>query len=187
LVAAFDEQIQVRFLDPRLGFGISRLCGPVSHGALGQMSQTLRRIPQPDNPGWLNPQCGGRDWAPFRPRNSQEKWVLGEIERANVEIWALLVSGVRRTLEGPVVAGNQAPQQLDDLRRKLLPRIAATPIPDTPLDQWQVAIRPVRASRESCLGCHTDHGKPEMGPPRIKGLKLRDPLGYLVYLYRQRP
>ncbi len=79
LVAAFDEQIQVRFLDPKLGFGMSRLCGPIGHGALGQVSQMLRRLPQPDDPRWENAQCGKRDWAPFRPRNAQE--TLGYLYR----------------------------------------------------------------------------------------------------------
>ncbi len=187
LVASLDEQIQIRFLDPRLGFGMSRLCGPMGHGALGQVTQSLRRLPQPNDPGWRNAVCGGRDWAPFRPRNRQEQWVVSEIKDANVEIWTLLVGGVRRTLEGPVVAGSDAPQGLNEVRRLLLPRIAKTPIPEEALENWQVAVRPVRASRESCLGCHADKGKAATGPPRIQGLKLQDTLGFLVYLYRQRP
>ena len=185
LVAALDEQLQLRFLDPRLGFGISRLCGPLGHGALGQVNQTLRRLPQPTDPRWQNAQCGGRDWAPFRPRNRQEEWVAAEIKRANVEIWTLLVGGARRTLEGPVVVGSDAPRELNEIRRQLLPRIARTPIPADALKDWQVAVKVVRASRESCLGCHADRGKARLGPPLIKGLKLGDPLGFLVYLYRQ--
>jgi hypothetical protein len=50
------------------------------------------------------------------------------------------------------------------------------------LKNWQVVVKPVRASRESCVKCHD--GKPDFGPPPIKGLKLGDPLGYLVYLFR---
>lgn len=187
LVAALDEQIQVRFLDHRLGFGISRLCGPMGHGVLGQKAQTLRRLPQPGDPGWMNAACGGRDWALFRPRNEQEKWAIGEIEKGKVEVWALLVGAARRTLEGPVVAGSTDPQGLNEVRRQLLPVVAQTPIPEKDLAGWRVAVRPVRATQDACLGCHADTGKPGVfGPPLIKGLKLRDPLGYLVYLYRQR-
>jgi len=75
---------------------------------------------------------------------------------------------------------------LDEIRRQLLPRIAQTPIPEGDLGHWQAVIRPVKASRESCLECHTDHGKPEMGHLALRASKLRDTLGYLVYLYRQR-
>ena len=152
LVAAFDEQLQVRFLDPRLGFGMSRLCGPIGgHGALTQAGKSLRKLPQPGSPAWRDPQCGGRDWAPFRPRNTQEQWVDGEIKRARLEIMTLLVGGVRRTLEGPVVVGNDDPSGLDEIRSQLLPRIARTPIGEDALKNWTVAVRPVRASRESCL------------------------------------
>ena len=108
----------------------------------------------------------------------------GEIKRANVEIWTLLVGGAHRTLEGPVVAGGDAPQGLNEVRRQLLARIAKTPIPEDILGQWRVAVKPVRATRESCVGCHSGAGNPGIGPPRIKNLKLRDPLGYLIYLYR---
>jgi hypothetical protein len=113
--------------------------------------------------------------------------VASEVKNANVEIWTFLVGGVRRTLEGPVVAGSDTPQGLNEVRRLLLPRIARTPIPEDPLENWQVVVRAVRASRESCLGCHADQGTPGLGPPRIKGLKLQGTLGFLVYLYRQRP
>ena len=103
-----------------------------------------------------------------------------------MEIWTLLVGGVRRSLEGPVVVGSNAPEDLNEVRRQLLPRVAKTPIPEDGLEHWQVVVRPVLATRESCLECHADRGRREMGPPRFKGLKLRDPLGYLVYLYRQK-
>jgi len=124
---------------------------------------------------------GGRK---FRPRNPQEQWVDGEIKRANMEIWTLLVGGVHRTLEGLVVAGGNAPQGLNEVRRPLLARIAKTPIPDNVLGQWRVAVKPVRATREACVGCHSGAGNPGIGPTRIEGLKLQDPLGYLIYLYR---
>jgi len=184
VVAALDEQLQLRFRDTTLGFGISRLCGTNVHGALAQAKQPLRQFPQPGNPVWRNEGCGTKDWALFRPRNPQEQWVDGEIKRARLEIWTLLVGGVRRTLEGPVVAGVAAPGGLNEVRGQLLPRIAKSPIPEETLGSWQVVVKPVRATHESCIGCHTDTGKPTYGPPRIKNLKLGDPLGYLVYLYR---
>jgi hypothetical protein len=151
---------------------------------LQQAPEVLRRLPQPDDPSWRNADCGSEDWVSFRPRNQQEMWVDGEIKRAKAEIWTLLVGGVRRTLEGPVVAGGDAPRGLNEVRGELLTRIARTPIPEDALGQWHVAVKPVRASRASCMGCHSDDGKPALGPPRIKNLKLHDPLGYLVYLYR---
>ena len=91
----------------------------------------------------------------------------GEIKRANVEIWTLLVGGMHRTLEGPVVAGGDAPQGLNEMRRQLLGRIGKTPIPEDVLGEWRVVVKPVMATRESCVGCHSDAGKPGIGPPRI--------------------
>ena len=182
LVAALDEQLQLRFLDPRQGFGITRLCGAVGHGPLGRPAQTLRQLPQPDDPTWRNPNCGTRDWAPFEPRNSEEKWVAGEVSRAKVEVWALLVGERHRTLEGPVVVGNSAPQQMNEVRRALLPRVARTPISEEPLSGWRVLVKPVKASRDDCVGCHTRGGAG--GPPATPGLERGDPIGYLIYLFR---
>jgi hypothetical protein len=182
LVAALDEQLQLRFLDVRLGFGMSRLCGPVRHGPLGRPAQTLRRLPQPGDPRWSNWACGSRDWAAFEPRNPQEQWVAREVNRAKVEIWAFLVGARHRTLEGPVVLGNPNPQQMDEVRRTLLPRVAQTPIPVESLSGWQVQVKPVKASRNECIACHTQGGT--NGAPVIPDLKRGDPIGYLVYLYR---
>jgi len=164
------------------GFGITRLCGPVGHGPLGRPTQTLRQLPQPDDPTWRNPACSSRDWAPFEARNSQEEWVAGEVARAGVEIWALLIGEANRTLEGPVVLGTDSPVGMNEIRRELLTRAAETPIPDAPLAGWSVVVRPVRASDESCLGCHTGGGF--TNPPPIPDLEIGDPLGYIVYLYR---
>lgn len=186
-MAAFDEQIQVRFLDPRLGFGLMRLCAPPGHSAMRQLHEEPRVLPTPDNPSWRNRGCGAADWARFRPRNRQEQWAAREVGRGDVAIMTFLVGGVHRTMEGPVIVGGGPPADLNELRRRLLPRIKETPIPEDPLGEWRVAVRSVRATRESCVGCHADTGKQAPSPPRIKGLKLNDPLGYLVYLYRQRP
>jgi len=92
LVAAFDEQIQVRFLDTRLGFGISRLCGPMSHGALGQMNQTLRRLPQPSDPVGETAMRRARLGTIPAPATARKSGCWARSRRANVEIWSLLVS-----------------------------------------------------------------------------------------------
>jgi hypothetical protein len=190
LVAALDEQFQVRFLDTKLGFGISRLCGPMGHRTLKQLYEGPRKLPQPRSPGWRNPECGPNDWAPFRPGTKQEKWVADEIARGKVEIWTLLAGEARRQLEGPVVAGNDNPKGLDGVREELLRRVKLTPIPEGDIGGWKVVVRAVRAVEESCVRCHTAEPVGETGilggAARIKGLKLRDPLGYLIYVYRRR-
>jgi hypothetical protein len=184
LVAAFDEQMQLRFLDSSRGVGIIRACDAKLHSSLSDWRHPLRRLPQPTNPTWSNPACGDKDWVSFQPRNPQEEWVDGEIKRTKVEVWTLLVGAAGRTLEGPVVAGGTTPQGMDDVRSQLLPRIAKTPISEGTLGPWRVSVKPVRASRESCMGCHTGDRKMLVRPPQIANLKLGDPLGYLVYLYR---
>jgi len=191
LVSALDEQFQVRFLDTKLGFGISRLCGPTGHRALKQLYEGPRKLPQPRSPGWRNPECGPNDWAPFRARNKQERWVAEEIARGKVEIWTLLAGEARRQLEGPVVAGTESPEGLDGVREELLKRVKQTPIPEGDIGGWKVSVRAVRAVEESCVKCHSaeaasGEGRILSGAARIKGLKLRDPLGYLIYVYRGR-
>lgn len=62
--------------------------------------------------------------------------------------------------------------------------------------RWQVEARPVRASGESCLRCHktdyrTVYGVTERGvsfskvEPKGDALKVGDPLGVLLYVYRK--
>lgn len=181
LVSALDEQIQLRFLDTGVGFGMSRICGPVGHGALGR-PESLRRFPQAPDFVWRNSACGGLDWVSFRPVNSQETWVVNEVDRAKVEIWTMLVSAKQRSLEGPVVLGTESPESLTDIRRQLLARAAKPPISEDPLDNWQVVVKPIRASREACLSCHNQRTWPGSTP----ALKLGDPLGFAVYLFRMR-
>lgn len=64
--------------------------------------------------------------------------------------------------------------------------------------EWDVEARPVRASEESCLKCHTarehfavvvvnEKGEKSVEPERTEDPpKLGDPLGVLVYAYRKR-
>jgi hypothetical protein len=63
--------------------------------------------------------------------------------------------------------------------------------------EWDVEARPVRASAESCLKCHTARVKftvvtSQTGEKSVKSealeetLKVGDPLGVLVYAYRKK-
>lgn len=177
VVAALDEQVQLRFLDAGFGFGMSRICGPIGHTALSRPGAGLRIFPQPPAFRWLNPSCGSVDWAPFRPLNSQESWVLREAAQAGVEIWTFLVHASERSVEGPVVIGTGTPGNLAEIRQQLLGRAAQSAIPEDPIEGWDVLVKPVRASREACIACHASRTS--------RAVKPGDPLGYAVYLWRR--
>ncbi len=58
------------------------------------------------------------------------------------------------------------------------------------LGPWTIEARPIRASRKSCLGCHTVERKPipggKEGEFSEKPLKIGDTLGIAFYLFNRR-
>jgi hypothetical protein len=55
-------------------------------------------------------------------------------------------------------------------------------------DEWEITMRPLRASNDECIGCHMD---PFSSPIRRKAneppLKIGDTLGVAMYVYRRLP
>lgn len=64
-------------------------------------------------------------------------------------------------------------EQLNKLAVDVLPRLKKGEKMNTTLDGWLVAMRPVKASKAECLGCHT-------------GVKMGDTLGAMVYAVSKR-
>lgn len=153
IVAALDEQLQLRFVDDRSGFGFERLCRPMTHRSVGL---------SPDN-------CINLQWSLFQPRNQQETWVQREANRANIEVLTFL-TGKNTRLHGPLALTNDPHTDLTRLRRLVIE--ARKSHREEAIDDWQVIVRPVRASRKSCLECH-------------QGLRVGDAIADLIYLYRR--
>jgi hypothetical protein len=202
IVAAVDEQFQLRFREPDFGaFGFTRMCAPEVHTALVAASRSAKRQlrRRSTNRSLLFGSCGSADWAFFEPRNQSESWVHEQSRKAHVEVWTLLVSAADAAVQGPVVLASEAPAAVDRVQTELLARARQLPLSEQPFEEWTVTVRPVRA-RTECMTCHDpslrsrESRQRSLSPnhqaligwtPRLPNLKPGDPIAWLVYFSRQ--
>ena len=174
-ISRLDECIQVRFLATKT-FGMSRVLPRGFHG--------IRM---------------------FQPENSTERAVVSQLKQKGYEV-AFYLAG-RNTLT-PSAAPDilrrslvQGPAYITPLHEEQLPNAAALLADsrdalisfetsggyDIRKAGWTVAMRPLRASNETCVQCHIvgpgSAGSQLLGVP--SQLKIGDPLGVAMYVYRQ--
>jgi hypothetical protein len=166
VIARLDECIQIRFLD-RKAFGMSRIAVPY-HGM---------RV--------------------FRPENPAEMTVVDQLRQKGIEAAVYLVGqqalspqpsfvsfpAPRTRLQGPasitLLAGTRLPDEeaLFSDGKAALASIGQGAGSQTKKGEWSIAVRPLRASNQTCVQCHTTvSGAPKIG----------DALGVAMYVYRQR-
>lgn len=186
---ALDREVQKRFHDV-IGFGMARIA-------------TERR---------------------FEPETKEERAAVRELKRAGYEVGLYLAgrailddapeqtrqakktfgSGMTgQAFSGPVFVGPgvkrlpTAAALWDGTRRAMESFAAGAERHEFTTGRWQAEARPVRASEEKCLRCHsTDHrqvyGVTQAGvrfstyEPKGNTLKVGDPLGVLIYAYRKK-
>jgi hypothetical protein len=159
-ITRLEACIQTRFLD-RKAFGMSRVAILDPHG--------IRT---------------------FRPESPTEDAVVNDLRQRGFEVVAYLVG--RQALGAPIVparrAGLQGPAQVVLLPATKVPNeatllaagrsaLSKDSANDVKTDGWNVAIRPLRASNQGCIDCHTTIGNAP---------KLGDAIGVVLYVYRQR-
>jgi hypothetical protein len=161
-ISRLDECIQIRFLDRRT-FGINRM-GVGAHG--------MRM---------------------FQPENPTEQSIVDQLRQKGFEVAAYLV-GRQALAETPVPtsrAGLQGPASItfhSDTEfpdetfvfsegKKALAAIGQGSGYDVKKGEWNIAIRPLRASNQTCIQCHTTvDNAPTLG----------EALGVVMYVFRQR-
>lgn len=181
LIAALDDCIQQRFLDVDKGFGFSRVIRPGS---------TPHR---------------------FKAENAKELTIVEYLTGARLDV-VLYLAGRRiveaklnsedvdsiagSLIKGPVsitpgdkqVAGLPTPGQLLNRGREAMQAFQGSGKYDFSLGEWKFITRPVRASDATCLNCHQRNGTTLFSRGKIgedsKSLKIGDPLGLLVYGYK---
>ena len=161
----------------------------------------------------------------FAPETSEEKSAVRELKRADYRVGLYLVG--RRILDdvperdratkvvfgsspagqgfsGPIFLSSASMKEMptaaslwDETRRALESFASGAERYGFKSGEWDVETRPVRASEETCLKCHTARVKftvvtSQTGEKSVKSealeepLKLGDPLGVLVYAYRKK-
>ena len=161
-LSRLNECIQTRFLS-RTSFGMSRIAVP-------SMAYHGQRM--------------------FHPENPTEFGVVDQIRKKGFE-FAVFLAG-RSVLSSPLPMGVQGPALVTgvrDLRQlpgsdALLPESRAALASfqsgegyDIRMGDWTVAMRPLRASNEGCVACHTAR-------TAQTGLHVGDALGVVMYVFR---
>ncbi len=160
-----DECIQKRFLD-RTAFGMNRILPLQAHG--------IRQ---------------------FRPENATEQAVVNRLEQEGYQVALFLAGRNVFAAPGPLDAwyrfGVQGPAYITHLRhpdelpvsvalidesRNALAAFQTGAGYEAQKGDWNVALRPLRASNEACVGCHTRAGAK---------VSIGDPLGIVMYVYKR--
>lgn len=102
-----------------------------------------------------------------------------------------------RTIGPPLVITNQGfrealpkPRELWEIGQRALRAAEVSDRYATTFGSWSVDVRPVRADREDCLNCHKTAEQTSRKPPEARSrapLKVGDPLGVAIYVYRRKP
>jgi len=162
-ISQLDECIQQRFLD-RTSFGMSRIAAPRPSHAF--------RV--------------------FEPENLVEQRIVDRLRRKGFAVAVFLVgrlaladpaaSTPRAGLQGPAFVTSPGAQLPDKAAllwegRRALASIGEREGLDIKKGDWTIAIRPLRASSQACIGCHSFGGTPP---------KIGEALGVAMYVYRGR-
>lgn len=148
----------------------------------------------------------------FAPENEKEKNVIAELEKngwtvsfylagrsvlaakPDEALWEKTVNNyyARKPINNPILLTKDAkiddlpkPVELWEQTRKAMTAFSRTDQYDFSTGKWQVTARPVRASQEACLKCHSQRAELVDGQDKVvsQGLKVGDPLGAVLYVY----
>lgn len=161
-ISRLNECIQTRFQD-RKSFGMNRIAIPRFHDGLRT----------------------------FVPENPTEQALVEQMKKKGLEVATFLVGRLalkapefptwRTGLQGPafVTPAGALPDAAAIFAegKKALATIGDGPGYDVKSAGWTVAMRPLRASNQGCISCHTTSASTP---------KLGDALGVVMYVYRQR-
>ena len=137
--------------------------------------------------------------AQFQPESAAEQQVVSELQRKGYQV-ALFLAGrhvldtpsgsfvsPRYGLQGPAYMANvdktAALPNRDDLLAESRRAMQSPTGYDVRQGDWTLAIRPLRASNENCVRCHTSgFGTLNQATPAPH---LGDALGVVLYVYRR--
>jgi hypothetical protein len=183
-VDAFNDCVQKRFYDIDQ-LGMSRLPTVPQHfryyhdGFSPQTPEEIAAVAKLKEEGWeVGLYLGGR--AVLNSGMTAADWEkAGEHSTRRAISKPLVVTGERAAAHWP------RPWELwDDARKALAASVSSDSYTST-LGRWSIDARPVRASGESCLGCHSETGAgwTPKNKTHDSTLRVGDAVGVVIYVY----
>jgi hypothetical protein len=200
LIREFDDCIQQRFQDIDKAFGFRRIIkkGDTPHRFKPENAKELTSVGKLKEAGItvalyltsrsvLGEKPDKKEWNQDTPDNSP---------RGNLLTPPQYESHIsRRLIKGPVsITGTEKgglplPSELWDQSRSAMAAFASKDSFQFSQGEWHFIARPVRATEQSCLGCHLDDTTRTIargsGDENGKRLHIGDPLGVMLYAYRK--
>jgi hypothetical protein len=199
VIDALDDCIQQRFKDIDKSFGFRRIirAGDTPHRFKPQNTREFSSVSELNNQkvevalylasrSVLGDKPDDKEWDQDRLASTEQGVIPMSIGRGT--------GFSRKIIKGPVVIcvkdkpDMPLPSELWEQSRKAMQVFATKDSFEFVLGNWKFVARPVRASEQSCLECHLVDStavlarKPNEAP---KQLKIGDPLGIVLYAYRE--
>lgn len=200
LIQEFDDCLQQRFKEIDKSFGFRRIIRPgdTPHRFKSENAKELAAVGKLKveeltvalyltSRSVLGEKPNEKEWAQGQTEHSQKDKFLTPPQ------YERLIS--RRLIKGPVIISGDdkgnlpLPIELWDQSRNAMNVFEGNDSYQFSQGGWQFVARPVRASEQSCLGCHLQDTTRLMAHDVKDGmerrLRLGDPLGVLLYAYRK--
>jgi hypothetical protein len=199
LIDALDDCIQQRFKEIDKSFGFRRVmrAGDTPHQFKPENAKEVSSVSE------LNSRkvevalyLGSRSLLGDKP--DEQEWIqdrLVSTTRGTTSTAIGTGTGFsRKIIKGPVLISTKAkedlpmPSELWEQSKFAMQAFATKEVYEFKLGNWQFSARPVRASEQSCLQCHSVDSRAVLAREpneELKPLKIGDPLGVVLYAYRE--
>jgi hypothetical protein len=192
LIDALDDCIQERFKDIDKAFGLRRLmrAGDTPHRFKPENTKELASLSE-----LKSRKIEAALYLTSRSVLGDKPDAIEWNQGADVSPVGSGIGYSRRIIKGPVLINARGrddlplPSELWEQSRKAIEIFATQDSFEFSYGKWNFIARPVRASEQSCLQCHVSDSTrliaqdPKDG--KIKPLKIGDPLGVVLYAYRE--
>jgi hypothetical protein len=199
-IDALDDCIQQRFKDIDQSFGFRRItrAEDTPHRFKPENAKELASVSDLNAQG-LNVALYLTSRSVLGAKPDEKEWVQDKpVSTGQGVTRATVGSGrgfSRRIIKGPVLISAKdkdelpQPSELWEQSQKAILAFATKDSFEFSHGSWKFIARPVRASEQSCLKCHLSDStriiahNPE--DEKLKQLKIGDPLGVVLYAYRE--
>jgi hypothetical protein len=200
-IDALDDCIQQRFKDIDQMFGFRRItrAGDTPHRFKPENAKELASVSDLNSKG-IHVALYLTSRSVLGDKPDENEWVQDKPVRTGQGVTRTSVGSgrgfSRKIIKGPVLISAKdkddlpMPSELWEQSQKAILAFATKDSFEFSHGSWKIIARPVRASEQSCLKCHLSDSTRVIPlnseDEKLKPLNIGDPLGVVLYAYRER-